>query len=268
MQIHELVDEMTSIADAGNYFAVDNGVITQKIDYLRLAKAIIEVYNGSQINGANQTLQTAIAGLQEQIDDSLIVSSTYADFYTKCTALPTMKPVTFHCEGAVTSVITGGDVTLGIKGIIEKSDADTNRFDFFGYDGQGYMYAYRVKFVSSSEVVVQARKSTKDIEADVNALNTKKLILYYDLAFSSVAVPATGSANVSYSFPDKSGYLRAFMFIMNVSGSGTGSAIFTIHGSPVSGAVYIASGSGSAVTANFTLRCFYLANGHYSNITP
>ena len=165
MQIHELVDEMTSIADAGNYLAVDNGVITQKIDYLRLAKAIIEVYNGSSINGSNQTLQAAIAELQDEIDDTLVSASTLSDLYSQVVALPLTKPVFFQCAGGVSSSLTSGDVTSILKGLITKMDAEQNICDIIASDGSGYIHMIRNRFASASEVLVQIHKSTKDFDA-------------------------------------------------------------------------------------------------------
>lgn len=176
MQIHELSDEMTSIADAGTYLAVDNGVVTSKIDYLRLAKAIIEAYNGSQINGSNQTLQAAIAGLQGEIDDVYIDATSLSSLYSQIVAAPLTKPILFRVDGSVSSSLTNGDVTVTLKGIIIKMDAQQNICDIIASDGSGYIHMIRDKFASASEVVVQTYKGTKALENSINTLIKTKTV--------------------------------------------------------------------------------------------
>lgn len=188
MQIHELTDEMTSIADAGNYFAVDNGVVTSKIDYLRLAKAIIEVYNGSSINGTNQTLQAAIAGLQDEIDGVYVDADTLSDLYSQLVALPVIVPAFVRVGGSVSSSLTNGSVTSMLKGIVIKMNATQNTYDFMVMDGSGYAHIFRDKFNSASEVVIQVYKSTKTLETDISTLNSKIRFVRADI---------TSSGNVS-----------------------------------------------------------------------
>lgn len=64
MQIHEL-PEITTIA-SGGYLATDNGTQTTKIDYDKLAKAIIEQYSGSTLAGSAQSVKAALDGLMQK----------------------------------------------------------------------------------------------------------------------------------------------------------------------------------------------------------
>ena len=62
IQIHELATKSGNLSSS-DFLVVDNGGVTAKIDYTKLAKAIVEQYNGSTIAGSAQTLQSALNGL-------------------------------------------------------------------------------------------------------------------------------------------------------------------------------------------------------------
>lgn len=62
IQIHELATKSGNLSSS-DYLVTDNGTVTAKIDYTKLAKAIVEQYNGSTLAGSAQTLQNALNGL-------------------------------------------------------------------------------------------------------------------------------------------------------------------------------------------------------------
>lgn len=66
MQIHELVS-LEGPDASGNVLAIDTGVKTYKITWSDLAKAIVESYDGSTLNGSAQTVASALGGLATDI---------------------------------------------------------------------------------------------------------------------------------------------------------------------------------------------------------
>lgn len=66
MQIHELTENQGNLA-AGDYFATDSGTVTTKIDYAKLARAIIEQYNLSMLAGSSQSVQSAVGALATRL---------------------------------------------------------------------------------------------------------------------------------------------------------------------------------------------------------
>ena len=265
MQIHELVDEMTSIADAGNYFAIDNGVITQKIDYLRLAKAIIETYNGSTLDGSSQTLQNAISGLSDGVDELSIYSSSYSDFYTKCTALPLKKAVSFCVDSAVANKITGLTIGDTLKGTVCKVDSTNNVFDFIAMTGAGYAYMFRTKFVSSSEVVVQAIRGTKTLETDISALNTKTTtafkVIEYSHQYSLTAGSALTISSTDFGLSTPTGYSPIAM--ARATSGHNAVCVRSFYGDASSGAVLILRNVGTQdASATATIRIIYVKTGY------
>lgn len=73
-QIHELNERSTALG-LGDFLPVDNGNDTEKIDYTKLAKAIIEQYNLSSLGGSNRTLKATLDALQDSVDDDLVPKS-------------------------------------------------------------------------------------------------------------------------------------------------------------------------------------------------
>ena len=55
---------------ASDYLVLDDGTTVTKIDYNKLAKAIIENYAGSNIAGSTQTLKAALDSLNSKTSDS------------------------------------------------------------------------------------------------------------------------------------------------------------------------------------------------------
>ena len=121
--------------------------------------------------------------------------------------------------------------------------------------------------VGEAQYQVLADVYSKSQVDSIVSQSTADAILALDIAYSNVSVPATGSTYVSYTVPTRDGYSRAWVMLCRVSGSGTGNLVMTIHGDATSGTIYLSSGSGNAITANFTLRAFYVKGGMYRNVT-
>lgn len=112
-----------------------------------------------------------------------------------------------------------------------------------------------------------AEQDAIDAAQDAEIAKLRGAIKVSDLSYTGISVPAGQSVSQQYSFPVISGWSRAFVSVHGVSGSGTGRVIITIHGTPSSGYVWIGS-TDTAVTANFTIRCLYVRNELYENVTP
>jgi len=59
IQIHELATKSGNLSSS-DYLVVDNGSVTAKIDYTKLAKAILDVYSDSNLNTSEKTVVGAI----------------------------------------------------------------------------------------------------------------------------------------------------------------------------------------------------------------
>lgn len=112
-----------------------------------------------------------------------------------------------------------------------------------------------------------AEQDEIDAAQDAEIAKLSSAIKVYDLSYTGISVTAGQSVSQQYSFPVISGWSRAFVSVYGVSGTGTGRAIITLHGNQSSGYVWIGA-TDTAVTANFTIRCLYVRNELYENITP
>lgn len=79
----------SSIASGDFLRMVTSAGASRKIDYSKLAKAIVEEYNGSTIAGSAQTLKAALDSLNSKTPASLdaIESGSANDFVTECRAV-------------------------------------------------------------------------------------------------------------------------------------------------------------------------------------
>lgn len=75
IQIHELATKSGNLSSS-DFLVVDNGTVTAKIDYTKLAKAIVEQYNGSTLAGSAQTLQNALNGLNTNTENMYTKTGT------------------------------------------------------------------------------------------------------------------------------------------------------------------------------------------------
>jgi len=86
IQIHELATKSGNLSSS-DYLVTDNGTVTAKIDYTKLAKAIVEQYNGSTLAGSAQTLQSALNKLAPLLEQSWMTFSNTALLTTQAEAL-------------------------------------------------------------------------------------------------------------------------------------------------------------------------------------
>jgi hypothetical protein len=78
IQIHELATKSGNLSSS-DYLVTDNGTVTAKIDYTKLAKAIVEQYNGSTLAGSAQTLQSALNKQNNRTKWHTVSGSTKAE---------------------------------------------------------------------------------------------------------------------------------------------------------------------------------------------
>lgn len=122
MQIHELPD-VTAIG-SGGYFATDNGSQTTKIDYDKLAKAIIEQYSGSTLAGSAQSVKAALDGLADgstllsYADATAISSDDDLDSYTEPGLL-------YAGSNTIASSLSNSPVSVAFKLEVEASTGGT-----------------------------------------------------------------------------------------------------------------------------------------------
>lgn len=95
MLLKDLTTLTASLA-SGTLFHVEKSGKAYNIDYTKLAKAIVEEYNGSTLGGSAQTVQAAIAALNSRTDGIKTdnFSMNTADTYTKTLDLRTIYLVT------------------------------------------------------------------------------------------------------------------------------------------------------------------------------
>ena len=81
MEIHELTERQSSL-DTGVYLPVDDGDVTQKIDYPRLAQAIIEQYTASSLGGSYRSIKTALDAIKTTVDGKVNTSDVVNNVVT------------------------------------------------------------------------------------------------------------------------------------------------------------------------------------------
>lgn len=81
MEIHELTERQSTL-DTGVYLPVDDGDVTQKIDYPRLAQAIIEQYTASSLGGSYRSIKTAMDAIKTTVDAKVNTSDVVNNVVT------------------------------------------------------------------------------------------------------------------------------------------------------------------------------------------
>lgn len=81
MEIHELTERQSTL-DTGVYLPVDDGDVTQKIDYPRLAQAIIEQYTASSLGGSYRSIKTALDAIKTTVDGKVNTSDVVNNVVT------------------------------------------------------------------------------------------------------------------------------------------------------------------------------------------
>ena len=142
----------TSIASTDQILMVDGAaspVVTKRIDYNVLAKAIIEQYASSSLAGANQSVKTALDALNSNkclalgdSEDSMInvLKSAYSN------NVGTNAVVPFYCGSTLCSILNKGDNTSSGKGLLQilgnPNNTDCN-IDILLYTGSARLYTTR-----------------------------------------------------------------------------------------------------------------------------
>lgn len=81
MEIHELTERQSTL-DTGVYLPVDDGDVTQKIDYPKLAQAIIEQYTASSLGGSYRSIKTALDAIKTTVDGKVNTSDVVNNVVT------------------------------------------------------------------------------------------------------------------------------------------------------------------------------------------
>jgi len=108
IQIHELATKSGNLSSS-DYFVTDNGTVTAKIDYTKLAKAIVEQYSGSTLAGSAQTLQSALNGLNTKTKWYTIYAESYS---TKSALLARFDEIMDNGAGVYSAYIVAAQAAL------------------------------------------------------------------------------------------------------------------------------------------------------------
>lgn len=98
MLLKDLTTLTASLA-SGTLFHVEKSGKAYNIDYTKLAKAIVEEYNGSTLGGSAQSVQAAIGALNSRI----------ANVYFKQLTSGNQQSVSFSMSGRATILAIGND---------------------------------------------------------------------------------------------------------------------------------------------------------------
>lgn len=155
-KITELTTKTVS-DDTDLYVLGNEGTATmRKITFATIAAAVrdkLTTLTFSSLNTTNKTLPGAVNELNSN-KTVYINSSTYDDFYSKINALPGGSMFVFSIPGAVASIITGGAVTVTLKGLGSYMDTSQKYVDFLGYEGTNKTgRIFRSKLNSDSSAV-------------------------------------------------------------------------------------------------------------------
>ena len=116
VRINALPEKVTP-SDTGDWYVFDDGTTAQRIDFDTLAASVIESYAGTELDGTNQDLKTAINALYSALAAAVAPATTTSSYETGFTNYTTGSVPTFIKIGRVvmlsgqakpTSTITGG----------------------------------------------------------------------------------------------------------------------------------------------------------------
>lgn len=110
-------------------------------------------------------LMGTTSAIQSQFNSLILVANDYSSFYSGAIAMPASKPFMFSVNGTIASIITGGRVTVTLKGIGMLMDSSNKIFDFMGFEGTnktGCIFRATLA-ASSSSVTVQAVHAFGDL---------------------------------------------------------------------------------------------------------
>lgn len=160
---------------------------------------------------------TYLTPMRDDIDNAVVVSTSYADFYAKISALAassrSSRPFLVNISGTVADVITGGRSTVYLKGTATIADNVELIVDFVCMDGSpARVHTFRTKLDSNSTATVLSYKSTggvymNDLGSNIDFNNITETGLYwFNDTTSAQHAPSTGW-----------GYL--YMLVMGNSGT-------------------------------------------------
>ena len=126
---------------ASDYLVLDDGTTVTKIDYNKLAKAIIENYAGSNIAGSTQTLKAALDSLNSNteyihstgiaLDGQSTIRDAIVSVYNSATANPIQLQLAFAQVSGVGRFVI----------LIHKNSANYGSALAFGYGSIGKLYS-------------------------------------------------------------------------------------------------------------------------------
>lgn len=120
VRINALPEKVTP-SDTGDWYVLDDGTNAQRIDFDTLAASVIESYAGTELDGTDQDLKTAINALYTALAAATTPATTTSSYETGFTNYTTGSVPTFIKIGRVvmlsgqakpTSTIQGGTTAL------------------------------------------------------------------------------------------------------------------------------------------------------------
>ena len=153
-------------SDGGSSTATNSGNngVLRKIDYNKLAKAIIEQYNGSQLMGATKTIQAAF----NELNSKFIYATSIDDLCTNILALPSNRTATLYITSTVTSALI--NVNMVGKGYVSKvSNVIADIVIYAGANGE----LYTIRINPTTKVVSTDNTTKLPTRAEVDTLSSK-----------------------------------------------------------------------------------------------
>lgn len=115
VRINALPEKVTP-SDTGDWYVLDDGTTAQKIDFDTLAASVIENYAGTELDGTNQDLKTAINALYSALAAAVAPATTTSSYETGFTNYTTGSVPTFVKVGRVVMVYGQAKPTSTIQG--------------------------------------------------------------------------------------------------------------------------------------------------------
>lgn len=283
-----IIDDFPTLSSSpttGDELPIERGTTTYKIDYDALASAIISKLGGDPVTTSHGGTGAATAkAARENLSVPATLyfdTATWASIKAKLDSLSTYSCATFYAPGNVASLLTGGDVTSSLKGVITVTGSST--YDCIGYIGagasSGYLVTWRINspttsgatigtvmhYMGANTTNVTSGVTFNTTNVDTDATIEKQVftcgkVCSVFLTFKTKVDVANAGKELATGLPvpaNETGYTYGCQFVGEFgSGSTFNTAIFRINSS----GKLITGYMGSTIPAGYTVRlgCTYI----------
>lgn len=225
MQIHEL-NQLSGTPGDTSAFAIDNGTTTERIDYVALAKAIIEEYTGSTLAGSARSVKSAFAALLASINANAgsitdLNTTVYSRSSTSATTFDDITDSGYYWINM--STVTGGPATSGYCLLhVQGGQTRLQEAFMFSSSDNAMPRVYRRMYTNSqwySWTCNNGRLLTKDVSGQTNTAGNINAALAWN-RYVIVSAYAPGYICIPYRAASASSlYIRVLNSDMTVAAS-------------------------------------------------